>query len=104
MSPTEQAIKDFSEGKDDNPYTFNTFEWGEYRNKMAMLDDEQWRQPGACPTCEQGNTMNIFDFVQGQQDCKNGKPHEAGHSLDYDRGYATQYELEQVNNEMRVRK
>jgi len=48
--------------------------------------------------------MNIFDFVQGQQDCKNGKPHEAGHSLDYDRGYATQYELEQVNNEMRVRK
>ena len=51
-----------------------------------------------------GNTMNIFDFVQGQQDCKNGKPHEAGHSLDYDRGYATQYELEQANNEMRVRK
>jgi len=52
MTPTEQAIKDFNEGKDDNPYTFNTFEWGEYRNKMAMLDDEQWRQPGACPTCE----------------------------------------------------
>ena len=52
MTPTEQAIKDFNEGKDDNPYTFNTFEWGEYRNKMAMLDDEQWRQPGSCPTCE----------------------------------------------------
>ena len=52
MSPTEQAIKDFQSGKDDNPFTRGTFEWGEYENKMRELNEAQYRQPGACPTCE----------------------------------------------------
>jgi hypothetical protein len=40
--------------------------------------------------------MNIDDFIRGQKDCKAGKPHEAGKSNDYNRGYAAQYELEQA--------
>lgn len=45
--------------------------------------------------------MNNFsdDFLRGQKDCGNGKPHKAGESEAYDRGYATQYEAEQVRNE-----
>lgn len=39
--------------------------------------------------------MNTDEFLRGQQDCKEGKPHKSG-STDYDRGYAAQYELEQV--------
>ena len=35
------------------------------------------------------------DFLQGQRDCKAGIPHEAGKSVNYDRGYGFQYELEQ---------
>ena len=38
--------------------------------------------------------MNTDDFLRGQKDCKAGKPHKSG-SDDYNRGYATQYELEQ---------
>lgn len=35
------------------------------------------------------------DFMNGQRDCIDGKPHKAGMSTDYDRGYAAQYEHEQ---------
>lgn len=42
--------------------------------------------------------MNNFDCKQGQQDCKQGKPHQAGRSEAYDRGYAAEYELEQIND------
>ena len=37
----------------------------------------------------------ITDFLQGQKDCKNGKPHKDGMSEDYDRGYNYQYWIEQ---------
>jgi len=40
----------------------------------------------------------INDFLQGQRDCKEGKPHVSG-SEDYDRGYRVQYELEQMETE-----
>lgn len=36
------------------------------------------------------------DFIKGQSDCKNGVPHQSGKGEDYDRGYSTQYQLEQL--------
>lgn len=42
--------------------------------------------------------MNTDEFMQGQQDCKDGKPHEAGRGESYDRGYAAQYELDEVKS------
>lgn len=44
------------------------------------------------------------DFLQGQRDCQEGVPHKAGHSKDYDRGYMTEYEREQVLSELSRRK
>ena len=41
------------------------------------------------------NTSNVFEFVKGQSDCKQGKPH-LSKSESYDQGYAFQYELEQA--------
>lgn len=38
------------------------------------------------------------DFLKGQQDCQDDKPHKPGMSEAYDRGYATQYEAEQAAN------
>jgi len=38
---------------------------------------------------------NPVEFVQGQQDCEQGKPHKDG-TESYNAGYATQYELEQI--------
>jgi len=40
--------------------------------------------------------MNPDEFMQGQKDCANGVPHKAGMSDSYDRGYAAQYEMEQI--------
>ena len=36
------------------------------------------------------------EFMRGQQDCMDGNPHQSGQSEEYDRGYAAQYELEEV--------
>lgn len=47
--------------------------------------------------------MNADDFLQGQRDCKNGVPHEAGKSKDYDAGYGAQYSAEQMLTEMGLR-
>lgn len=44
------------------------------------------------------NEPMVSDFIDGQADCKNGIPHKSGSEF-YDRGYAAQYELEQMNNE-----
>lgn len=35
--------------------------------------------------------MNEMLYLQGMQDCKDGKPHEAGKGESYDRGYSCQY-------------
>ena len=40
------------------------------------------------------------DFLRGQRDCKDGIPHKSGQSESYDRGYATEYEKEQVETEL----
>lgn len=38
------------------------------------------------------------DFLKGEMDCHEGKPHKQGMSEAYNRGYATRYELEQVQS------
>jgi hypothetical protein len=40
------------------------------------------------------------DFLQGQKDCRNGVEHKPMQSEAYNRGYATQYEKEQIDTEM----
>ena len=39
------------------------------------------------------------DFLQGQRDCKNGVPQRRDND-DYLRGYANEYEKEQIETEM----
>jgi hypothetical protein len=41
----------------------------------------------------------VAEFIRGQSDCNQGKPHKPNQSEAYSRGYAAQYELEQVSNE-----
>lgn len=38
------------------------------------------------------------DFLRGQTDCKEGKPHREGQSDAYDLGYGTQHILNQIND------
>jgi hypothetical protein len=40
--------------------------------------------------------MNTNQFIDGQKACSEGKPCPTGVSKDFERGYAAQYELEQV--------
>lgn len=40
--------------------------------------------------------MNTDDYLQGMRDCKDGVPHKSGKSQDYDDGYATEYERQEV--------
>lgn len=44
--------------------------------------------------------MDTDKFLRGQKDCRDGKPHQSGMGKDYDRGYATEYEAEQIASEM----
>jgi len=44
--------------------------------------------------------LSAGEFLRGQADCQGGEVHKAGQSVDYDRGYSTQYELEQVQTEL----
>ena len=39
--------------------------------------------------------MDAKEFMRGQKDCKNGKPHK-DQGEDYNRGYAAQYAMEQA--------
>ena len=50
-----------------------------------------------------GNKEFVDDFLRGQMDCERGIPHQSGQGKAYDRGYATQYELEQRQTEMSLR-
>jgi len=43
------------------------------------------------------------EFLRGQRDCMNGLPHKSDQGEDYDRGYAAQYEHEQVQTEISLR-
>ena len=40
------------------------------------------------------------EFLRGQRDCREGIPHKTGQSEAYDRGYSSEYSLEQVKTEM----
>ena len=39
----------------------------------------------------------VSEFIGGQQDCRDGKPHFDGNGESYDAGYSAQYTLEQIN-------
>lgn len=41
--------------------------------------------------------FNEKEFLQGQKDCASGVPHKDG-SDSYNRGYAVQYEMEQIQS------
>ena len=38
----------------------------------------------------------VDDFLQGQKDCKDGKPAKQNASDDYNRGYGAEYEIQQI--------
>ncbi len=40
----------------------------------------------------------ISDYFEGMRDAERGNPHQSGRSKEYDNGYATQYEFEQVKS------
>ena len=40
------------------------------------------------------NELNSGEFLRGQSDCKKGAAHKTGQTESYNRGYATQYEME----------
>ena len=40
------------------------------------------------------------EFLRGQRDCKDGVPHKPNQPEGYDRGYAAEYEKEQVQAEL----
>jgi hypothetical protein len=40
--------------------------------------------------------IDLFDFIRGQHDCREGVPHKSGMSESYDRGYSAEYQLEQI--------
>lgn len=40
----------------------------------------------------------VSEFIDGQQDCKEGKPHFDGNGASYDAGYSTQYQLEVIQS------
>lgn len=40
------------------------------------------------------------EFIAGQQDCRDGVEHKAGRHPDYTRGYATEYEKDQINAQL----
>lgn len=46
------------------------------------------------------NKAPTLEFIEGQQDCREGKLHEEGKSEDYNRGYRCEYELEQIKAEV----
>ena len=40
----------------------------------------------------------VSEFIDGQQDCRDGKPHFDGKGESYVAGYSTQYQLEQIQS------
>lgn len=41
---------------------------------------------------------SVIEFVNGQQDCRDGIMHMDGNGESYDAGYRTEYELQQINS------
>ena len=47
---------------------------------------------------------NGNDYLDGMLDCQEGKPHQKGRSVDYDRGYGAQFQHEQNMTELGLRR
>jgi hypothetical protein len=59
----------------------------------VMVSDKPLTAQMAAIACD----YVVSEFVDGQQDCKEGKPHFDGKGESYDAGYSAQYALEQIN-------
>lgn len=58
------------------------------------MNENQLRSQIAETAC----SYDVFDFVRGQADCRDGVPHKDGNGESYDAGYRCEYELEQINS------
>lgn len=47
---------------------------------------------------ETARHYDVFDFVRGQADCRDGIPHKDGKGESYDAGYRFEYELQEINS------
>ena len=47
---------------------------------------------------EMACNYNVIEFVNGQQDCRDGVTHMDGKGESYDAGYCVQYEIEQIKS------
>lgn len=45
---------------------------------------------------EKAQNYNLFEFIQGQKDCRDGVQHVAGKGESYDAGFSTEYAAEQT--------
>lgn len=61
-------------------------------NNEVMISDKNPAQ-----ITEIACNYNVNEFIDGQKDCRDGKPHFDGKGASYDAGYSTQYTLEQIN-------
>ena len=62
---------------------------------------------GICPSCKEHceweeEEFDCGEFLQGQRDCKDGVP-QSSEDNDYLRGYAAQYEAEQMATALGIR-
>ena len=76
-----------------------------YYQKMDDMANSQMRK--ACIKQAQEKTkerkLNSNEYLNGQRDCKDGVQHVEGKHPDYDAGYASQYEAEQLATELGLR-
>lgn len=47
------------------------------------------------------NITKPEEFLAGQQDCRDGVEHKAGRHVDYTRGYATEDERAEANEQLK---
>ena len=73
------------------------YEKGTYENRNAV-GSAGYEEYHATYQDLVANEPIVSEFIDGQEDCKNGIPHQPG-TKSYDRGYAAQYELEAMNTE-----
>lgn len=61
-------------------------------NNEVMINDK------AAQIAEIACDYVVSEFIDGQKDCRDGKPHSDGKGASYDAGYSTQYQLEQIQS------
>lgn len=61
-------------------------------NNEVMISDK------AAKIAEIACDYVVSEFIDGQQDCRAGKPHIDGKGASYDAGYSTQYQLEAIQS------